>query len=112
MPCRRSTLGWLAQSLQTMRCVRLVTGALALGKLVANEPSWLLNRSSSEEGVQSWQLELTGCSASSKPADWYWASFASVSGVSGYMYDDARTHSQSATEQPALSKVLRRSKYA
>ena len=40
------------------------------------------------------------CSAISKPAAWNAATAASAIRVPGWMYDVARTHSQSATEQP------------
>ena len=40
------------------------------------------------------------CNAISKPAAWNAATSSSAIRVPGQMYDVARTHSQSATEQP------------
>src|ERR1700752_5342690 len=101
MPCGRSTLGCEAQSLQVMQWVRLETGGLSPGQVALNTPSWLVRAASSDCGVQSLQPVLR-CRAISKPSAAYCWACSAVIAVSGYMYDVARGHSQSATEQPGF----------
>src|SRR4051794_35423293 len=111
MPCARSTFGSVTQPLQFTQCVRLVCGATMPGKAPANSPSWEVSTELKDAEVNDWQPVL-GCSASSKPADWYAVALAGLSGVLAYMYADARTHVHAVTEQPAGLSAFMRSKYA
>ena len=70
------------QSLQAMQCVRLVTGAGTPVYLVAKSASCVEKKLSSEEDVQSAQLELTWTPIS-KPAASKAAASAGASGVLG-----------------------------
>ena len=69
MPWARSALAIVAQSLQTMQCVRLETGGLSSGHVAEKALSWLLRLSSSDAGVKSAQPVLR-CSPISKPSSW------------------------------------------
>ncbi len=79
-----STVGWLAQSLHGMQCVRLVTAGALPGSWLARAARCVTTLLASEAAVKSLQFVLT-CRPISNPALVKPVAWASVMGVPGKM---------------------------